>query len=360
MMNSKAIQKMRILRSLFFLYAPLFLALFYTQCVTKVEPCDGDTSADPDYDCLPFSPELSEPERDDAGNYKIPISGLAGYEKYEYQKVCYSEDTKMEDVNWGEKVDGTAPGDASSVDIGSVTELCFVRIRACNQYGCGRWSDGIKIVGGLIPPGGLRVDGLTPASNEEYYVVGSLSYTVAWNSVSLALIDVDHYEYRENGGSEVSTGNNTNADLAKDAYAQSYSYQVRTCGRFDNNPSLECGAWSSALRVNLLLPMPALLETDEQNSYDRRYILSWSSVDSAAGYQLQESSDGVRTGIRLQGWALRSPTRPSKHQRQTISTVCGLVLFPIRMISAQMMISAAAPGKAVLPSMCLIWMLILF
>ena len=73
-------------RPLAFLFAPLFCALFYAHCSTKIEPCEGDTTADPEFDCLPYSPELSEPESDGAGNYKIPIKGVDGLDKYEYQE----------------------------------------------------------------------------------------------------------------------------------------------------------------------------------------------------------------------------------------------------------------------------------
>ena len=49
------------------------------------------------------------------------------------------------------------------------------------------------------------------------------------------------------------------------------------------------------IRVELRLPAPANLESDETDSYDLVYKLSWDAVTGASGYQLQERSDGGGT-----------------------------------------------------------------
>ena len=286
-------------RPLFFLLVPLFCVLFYAQCATKVEPCNGNPSADPDFDCLPFPPRLLEPEYDSGTGYKIPISieGADGLDKYEYQEKCYDYYVKDGDISWdGAALQNTAASE-KYLDAGMIDGLCFYRMRSCNEYGCGRWSDMTKIVGGLIAPGGVKVDGISPV-NGNVYIVNALRYDIVWDALSDPGIFVDHYEYREDELEGRSAGHDTSVTVTKASYGAAYEYRVSTCGyKIENSgddPETAC-VWGAPIRVELRLPAPAGLQSDETASYDRVYELSWDAVTGASGYQLQESSDGGGT-----------------------------------------------------------------
>ena len=220
-------------RPLFFLLVPLFCVLFYAQCATKVEPCNGNPSADPDFDCLPFPPRLLEPEYDSGTGYRIPIDneGMDGIDTYEYQEKCYDFYVKEGDISWDGAAEESLAVSERYLDVGMIDGLCFYRIRSRNEYGHGRWSDDItKIVGGVVAPGGLRVEGVSSV-NGNVYIVNALSYNIVWDALSEdSGIFVDHYEYREDELEVRSVGRDTSVTEAKDSYGAAYEYRVSTCG----------------------------------------------------------------------------------------------------------------------------------
>ena len=287
-------------RPLAFLFVPLFCALFYARCSTKIEPCDGDTTADPEFDCLPYAPEFSEPESDGAVDYKIPIKGVSGLDKYEYQEACFATYMEAEAVNWEGRAIETAPVSMGYITVSpdSVTEpLCFYRARACNQYGCGRWTEPVKIVSGLTVPNNLRVDGITPDA-DGVYTLNTLTYSIAWDAVGPDII-LNRYEYREGDAPGQSAGSGLSASVTKTSYGVRYSYQARSCGSIvGNNLGESCSAWGPAAIVKLRLPRPLNLSSDELDSFDKVYTISWDAVDeipAAGGYHLQERSSSAST-----------------------------------------------------------------
>ena len=81
------------------LFTSLLALFFYAHCSTKITPCDGDPTADPEFECLPLPPPLSESEYD-GGDYKIPFSGIDGLDKYELQELCFGEYVNEDDLQW--------------------------------------------------------------------------------------------------------------------------------------------------------------------------------------------------------------------------------------------------------------------
>ena len=307
--------KQGVLRFLAFFCAPLFCVLFYAQCSTKITPCDGDPTADPEFDCLPFSPELSEPEHDGTG-YKIPLSGVDGLDNYKYEAVCFTSYMEEADVDWEAAEKQELPASETHIDVGAVSALCFYRVRSCNQYGCGRWSDVVRILGGLVAPGGLRVSDETP-DPDGVFRINSLDYTIAWGAVpsadrsASAGIVVDRYEYKENEGGGLSVGSSLSVDRTQSLFGGTYAYQVRICGYVietsGDSPVVECGAWSSSLGVELRPSVPKNLGFDSSDSSpvtDGSYGLTWDTVDAGAGtyYTLQERQ-GVLDSGSFSAWA---------------------------------------------------------
>ena len=207
-----------------------------------------------------------------------------------------------EAVNWDGRAIETAPVSMGYITVSpdSVTEpLCFYRVRACNQYGCGRWTEPVKIVSGLTAPDNLRVDGITPNA-EGVYIVNDLTYSIAWDAVGSDII-VESYKYREGDAPGQTVGSGAlGVPFTKTSYGVSYRYQVSTCGTIAGNDLGEsCSAWGPAVIVELRLPGPLNLSSDEPASFDRVYTISWDSVSTAGGYHLQESSDSGSTWTNI-------------------------------------------------------------
>ena len=301
------------------LFTSLLALFFYAHCSTKITPCDGDPTADPDFECMPLAPELSEPEYD-GGDYKIPLSGIDGLDKYELQELCFDEYVNEDDLQWDSAPTQDISANASHIDADSTQPLCYYRLRSCNQYGCGRWSSVIKIVKGLVPPGDFRVENspYLSLSSRDAYVLEGFTVGFSWNALSPPPVGaatgvvVSHYEFGKEDETGSVPGDQTPQEddewedmgsseghsLAEGSiYGKKYGYQVRTCGYVietsGDDPVVTCGAGSS-LDVEIRLPLPSspYVNGGDADSYTRVYDVTWGGVSGALGYELQYRKDG--------------------------------------------------------------------
>ena len=310
------------------LFTSLLALFFYAHCSTKITPCDGDPTADPEFECLPLPPDISEPEYD-GGDYKIPFSGIDGLNKYELQELCFDKYVNEDDLGndwkegpWKSRLsEEDISANASHIDADSTQPLCYYKLRSCNQYGCGRWSNVIKIVKGLLPPGDFRVENspYSSLSSRDAYVLEGFTVGFSWNALSPPPVGaatgvvVSHYEFgKEDETGSVPGGQTPQEDdewedmgsseghslaEASRLYGKSYGYQIRTCGYVietsGESPEVTCGAGSS-LDVEIRLPLPSspYVNGGDADSYTRVYDVTWGEVSVALGYELQYRKDG--------------------------------------------------------------------
>ncbi len=305
---------------------PLSLWLFSAACSTKVVPCNGDATADPENDCLPLPPgnlDMEDLGRANGG-YRVHWEDMEGAEKYEMTKLCQTARVKLSNMNWGQGSDESVRGNSYMLGVMSPGQVCYMRVRTCNQFGCGRWIEGEFIIG-LKPPEypRPRVGGvpLTADRNGEYTSENN-TFQIFWIGVTDA--SLTHYTIQEREGASGSwqapgngAGNSIGnipladattladdftGDLTRD-YGKNYFFRVKSCG-IEGGAEV-CGPWSSVRKLLLRLPPPANFSTSSTISYSGNYSLSWSAGTPSAGvssassvdrYQIEEITGGGNNG----------------------------------------------------------------
>ncbi|MEN5118216.1 hypothetical protein ABE488_12930 [Luteimonas sp. TWI662] len=150
------------------------------------------------------------------------------------------------------------------------------RVRACNDAGCGAWSQGVTVLV-LYPPVSTTLT--APAANS------TGTYSVSWVSVSTAAT----YELHERLGSgawSALPASGLGAAVTGRS-SGSWGYRVRACNEAG------CSAFSAEKTVVVTLPptTPPTISTPATNSTGS-FAVSWGSVASAARYELQERLNG--------------------------------------------------------------------
>lgn len=144
--------------------------------------------------------------------------------------------------------------------------------------------------GGASPPVPSSAPTLNaPASN------ASGTYTVSWNSISAASAYV--LQEQVNGGGWNTAQNNSALSWSAGGKSNNnYGYRVQACN------TTGCGPWSSVVTVNVattaIASAPSVSVPGSSNS--GTYTVSWSSINNAAYYNLQEQANGG-------GWANVQP-----------------------------------------------------
>ena len=317
------------------------LWLFSAACSTKVVPCNGDAGADPENDCLPLPPENLNMVAEASG-YRVSWDGMEGAEKYEMTTLCQLARVKLSDMNWGQTSDESTTENSYMLGLGSRPvdpgDVCYMRLRTCNQFGCGRWMErefilGIKPPSEIVPRVGVRAMGGVSFMTKAFdltrnYTIENNTFRIVWKLV--ANTNLTRYIIQEREGASGSwqappgtgagsgDGNIPLADastLADDftgdltrVYGKNYFFRVKSCGT--EGGAEVCGPWSLASKLLLRLPPPASLGMSSANLYSGNYRLSWSAGASSAGvssassidrYQIEESTDGGNT------WGPSSP-----------------------------------------------------
>ncbi len=146
---SKKSQRLSLLSSSFsaIWVIPLSLWLFSVACSTEAIPCNEDTTADPEYDCLPFPPGnldikdlgLTPSPPSMKHDYLVEWEDMEGAEKYEMTKICQAERVKLSDINWGQTSNDSITDSEYKLSAMEPGDVCYVRVRTCDQFGCGRW-----------------------------------------------------------------------------------------------------------------------------------------------------------------------------------------------------------------------------
>ncbi len=277
---------------------PLSLWLFSAACSTKVAPCNGDTTADPKNDCLPLPPGNIDMEDLGSANGGIRVSweAIEGAEKYETTESCQAGRVKLSDVKWGQGSGGSVTVNSYMLGVKSPGQVCYMRVRTCNQFGCGRWIERELIIG-LNPPNNIApravVVGAPPSVDASGNpIITNNPFQIHWDGVS----DTTHYIIQEREGvsgwqllGNIPSADAFTGDLTRD-YGKNYSFRVKSCGR-DGGVDV-CGPWSSASELLLRLPPPASFGTNSATPpYSGNYSLSWSAGASSSGTSSASSVD---------------------------------------------------------------------
>jgi YD repeat-containing protein len=136
--------------------------------------------------------------------------------------------------------------------------------------------------GGASPPIPSSAPGLNaPASN------ASGTYTVSWNSISAASAYVLQEQVNGGGWNTMQNGGALSWSASGKAN-NSYGYRVQACN------TTGCGPWSGVVTVNVAVAgITSAPSVSVPGSSNRgTYTVSWSTVNNAASYNLQEQANG--------------------------------------------------------------------
>ena len=152
------------------------------------------------------------------------------------------------------------------------------RVQGCDVTGCGPWSS-VGTVTVIYPPAAPVLT--VPATN------ATGSYTVSWTATATAT-SYNLQEQANSGGWTAVLSNSSNtAWNASGKAAGTYRYQVQACNAGG------CSGWSAIGSITELLPAGSAPNlTTPANSSTGNYTVSWTGVDQATSYVLQEQANG--------------------------------------------------------------------
>ncbi len=175
---------------------PLSLWLFSAACTTEAIPCNGDATVDPEDHCLPFAPgNLDIKDLDSAlpmgeqHRYSVNWEDMEGAEEYEITKICQAERVKLSDVNWGQTREESITDSEYELPAMYPGQVCYTRVRTCNQFGCGRWIEREFEIGspGTVPSFPIiittyaQLKTVKNGLNKHYRLGGDIDASPSWN-----------------------------------------------------------------------------------------------------------------------------------------------------------------------------------
>ena len=186
--------------------------------------------------------------------------------------------------------------------------LYSYRVRACtvpdigdlaaDDIRCSSWVSGVSVnVHSLSNTSALNLDGGGSVSRSQ-------DFTVTWSSVAGAAVYVLSESVDGAAAQELPAldAANTSLDFSGKEYGKTYTYTLKACVGDGSATDFTCVDQDGAsLSVEVKLPAPGSLSSDETASYDRVYELNWDTVTDAVGYQLQESSNSGTNWTNLSG-----------------------------------------------------------
>lgn len=214
------------------------------------------------------APVLTAPATASGGNYVVGWTAVAG-------ATAYRLEERLGTGAWGQIQDGAERSRSFTAKAGGTYGY---RVRACNTAGCSAYS-GIAAVQAVHAPS------VAPVLNAPAKSLGS-AYTISWGTVSNATSY--QLDERFNGGS---WGTLTNAAATSQSISGRiqgvYEYRIRGCAL------VGCGPYSSVSKVQVVIaPSGVPSISTPASSSTGSYTVTWSGVERAVSYLLQEQING--------------------------------------------------------------------
>lgn len=213
------------------------------------------------------APTVTAPASSYSGAYTVSWTSVAGSIRYEPRE-------RLGTAAWTNlaSLAGTAVQIA-----GKSTGVYGYQVRACNSAGCGPWSNVVS-TSVLLPPS--AAPSITLASSST-----TGSFPVTWSAVAGAV----EYRLEERLGSGAWQGVQAEGSTVRNVSGKAtgtWSYRVQACNAGG------CGPWSADKGIVVLLVPGAPAVTVPATNSSGAWTVSWSSVPTAASYQLDERVAG--------------------------------------------------------------------
>ena len=234
-----------------------------------------------------------------APSLTVPPSSATGTYTVSWSSVNYATTyTLQEQVNGGGWSTVATSAATSWSASGKANGNYGYQVQACNAGGCSTWSN-IGATTVLLPPGSAPTMSVPSSS-------ATGNYTVSWSGVSGATSYTLQEQVNGGGWSTVQNTGATSWNTGARSNA-SYSYRVSACNVGG------CGPWSATGSITVTVaPATAPSLSVPPSSATGTYTVSWSSVNYATSYTLQEQVNGgawasASTGATL-SWTINGRT----------------------------------------------------
>lgn len=210
----------------------------------------------------------SSPVSSFTGSYAVSWGGIGGAASY----------TLQQQINGGSWTSIQSSSATSWAASGEGNATYAYRVQACGTSGCGPWSN-TTTTGVLLPPASAPSPSVPGSSNNG-------SYTVSWNAIATAT-SYTLQEQINGGGWTTVQANGTTSWGASGRGNGTYGYRLQACN------AAGCGSWSGTASIVVTLPpasAPSL--SVPSSSSTGSYTVSWSGVNTATSYTLQEQVNG--------------------------------------------------------------------
>lgn len=187
----------------------------------------------------------------------------------------------------------------------------FYRVQAREHSNRGRWSNTVAITvetGRSAASQTLETPRLSTSATSVY---GGESFQLSWNGVSNAAQydyqSADNPDFRQGAISTFEGTQTTSRINIRNLEDRGVTYYHRVRARSENGP----GTWSNVVSVRVNpLPAPALSANNQTAQSDQTYNLSWSRIERAQEYVVEESTEQTfpRTNVRF--YTVSSTTTP--------------------------------------------------
>ena len=256
---------------------------YYGACVTLPGESDTDNNCSSAVKIVVPSNLLAPVEisQNRYGYYSILWSRVPGSDRYELEESCSDEENSI--LNWS--VVSSSFGTQRL--LGPKThQLCYFRVRACDNGICGSWAFSSKLDNLLILKDDLRSDVFDAYDG---------TYTIDWGGLpNAAYYELDESENGQ-GWVRVLLEDRTKnlQSFSNREKGNRYRYRARACGDDDI-----CGPWKAAdsdlVRVSFMKPVLNIFGTDERQhtvfGADGAFRLYWTAAPGTLRYELQEKA----------------------------------------------------------------------
>jgi YD repeat-containing protein len=213
------------------------------------------------------APVLNAPSTNNTGSYTVSWSAITGATSYVLQEQINSG-------SWSTIQTASATNRAIS---GKGNGTYGYHVQACNSSGCSPWSVVASVAVLLPPPATASL--AVPATSSGNVVV---SWPVSSTATSYTL----QHRLGAGGWTTVYSGSGTSTTVAESTTG-TYTYQVQACNAGG------CSAWTASSAVAVTIPPASApgLSAPSTNSTGN-YTVSWTGVNGATSYTLQEQTNG--------------------------------------------------------------------
>ena len=187
----------------------------------------------------------------------------------------------------------------------------FYRVQGRQSSNRGRWSNVIAVsveTGRSSASATLEPPRLAASATTVY---GGETFQLSWNTVSQAaqydFQSANNADFRQGGISTFDGTQTTSSVNIRNLEDEGVTYYYRVRARSETAP----GAWSNIINVRVNpLPAPTLSANPRTAQSDQTYNLSWSRIERAREYVVEESTDSTFPQTNIRFYTVAATTTP--------------------------------------------------